>query len=122
MCPPFNSISIDKAEEYLDFYARHFGQYPFINEKFGLVQTPYLGMEHQTINAYGNNYKSTQLGYDFLMFHEMGHEWWGNYLSVSDWSDFWIHEGFDTYAEAMFVEEKTLREPFLWRRTILKVR
>ncbi len=36
----------------------------------------------------------------------MGHEWWGNYLSVSDWSDFWIHEGFDTYAEAMFVEEK----------------
>ena len=75
-------------------------------KKFGLVQTPYLGMEHQTINAYGNNYKSTQLGYDFLMFHEMGHEWWGNYLSVSDWSDFWIHEGFDTYAEAMFVEEK----------------
>ena len=97
---------LGKAEEYLDFYARHFGQYPFINEKFGLVQTPYLGMEHQTINAYGNNYKSTQLGYDFLMFHEMGHEWWGNYLSVSDWSDFWIHEGFDTYAEAMFVEEK----------------
>ena len=40
------------------------------------------------------------------MFHEMGHEWWGNYLSVADWSDFWIHEGFDTYAEAMFIEEK----------------
>jgi len=63
-------------------------------------------MEHQTINAYGNKYKNTQLGYDFLMFHEMGHEWWGNFLSVADWSDFWIHEGFDTYAEAMFVEEK----------------
>jgi len=94
------------AEEYLNFYARHFGQYPWIKEKFGLVHTPYWGMEHQTINAYGNNYKKTKLGYDFLMFHEMGHEWWGNYLSVSDWSDFWIHEGFDTYAEALFVEEK----------------
>ena len=63
-------------------------------------------MEHQTINAYGNDYKKTKLGYDFLMFHEMGHEWWGNYLSVADWADFWIHEGFDTYAEALFVEEK----------------
>ena len=47
----------------------------------------------------------TKLGYDFILFHEMGHEWWGNYLSVSDWSDFWIHEGFDTYAEALYIEE-----------------
>ncbi|MBT6413805.1 MAG: M1 family peptidase, partial [Candidatus Marinimicrobia bacterium] len=65
------------AEEYLNFYARNFGQYPWMKEKFGLVHTPYWGMEHQTINAYGNNYKKTKLGYDFLMFHEMGHEWWG---------------------------------------------
>lgn len=94
------------AEEYLNFYARNFGQYPWMEEKFGLVHTPYWGMEHQTINAYGNNYKKTKLGYDFLMFHEMGHEWWGNYLSVADWADFWIHEGFDTYAEALYIEEK----------------
>jgi aminopeptidase N len=97
---------LNDAEEYLNFYARNFGQYPWMKEKFGLVHTPYWGMEHQTINAYGNDYKKTKLGYDFLMFHEMGHEWWGNYLSVADWADFWIHEGFDTYAEALFVEEK----------------
>ena len=77
-----------------------------MKEKFGLVHTPYWGMEHQTINAYGNNYKKTKLGYDFILLHEMGHEWWGNYLSVADWSDFWIHEGFDTYSEALFIEEK----------------
>ncbi len=97
---------LNLTEEYLNFYANSFGQYPWIKEKFGLVHTPYWGMEHQTINAYGNAYKKTKLGYDFILFHEMGHEWWGNYLSVADWSDFWIHEGFDTYAEAMFVEEK----------------
>ena len=62
-------------------------------------------MEHQTINAYGNNYKSTQLGYDFLMFHEMGHEWW-KLSKCFRLVRFLIHEGFDTYAEAMFVEEK----------------
>ena len=95
---------LNMSEEYLNFYANYFGQYPWINEKFGLVHTPYWGMEHQTINAYGNNYKKTKLGYDFILFHEMGHEWFGNYLSVADWSEFWIHEGFDTYAEALFVE------------------
>lgn len=97
---------LNKAEEYLNFYARNFGQYPWIKEKFGVVQAPYWGMEHQTVIAYGNNYKNTELGYDFLLFHELGHEWWGNFLSVADWSDFWIHEGFNTYAEALFVEEK----------------
>jgi aminopeptidase N len=97
---------LNDAEEYLNFYAFNFGQYPWMKEKFGLVHTPYWGMEHQTINAYGNDYKKTKLGYDFILFHEMGHEWWGNYLSVADWADFWIHEGFDTYAEALFVEEK----------------
>lgn len=97
---------LERAEEYLNFYAENFGQYPWIKEKFGVVQTPFWGMEHQTIIAYGNNHKKTELGYDFLLFHEIGHEWWGNYLSVSDWSDFWIHEGINTYAEALYVEEK----------------
>jgi len=97
---------LNTAEEYLNFYARNFGQFPWIKEKFGIVQTPYWGMEHQTSIAYGNNFKKTDLGYDFLLFHELGHEWWGNYLSVTDWSDFWIHEGFNTYAEALYIEEK----------------
>ena len=97
---------IEEAEEHLRFYARAFGQYPWIKEKFGLVNTPFSGMEHQSIIAYGNNYKKTKLGYDFILLHEIGHEWWGNYLSVSDWADIWIHEGICTYAEAMYVEEK----------------
>lgn len=95
-----------QAEEMLCFYAKYFGEYPFIDEKFGLAQSSYWGMEHQTINSYGNHYVNTKLGYDFLMLHEMGHEWWGNYLTADDWGDFWLHEGTDIYAEAMFIEEK----------------
>jgi aminopeptidase N len=97
---------LKSAEEYLSFYAGLFGQYPWIQEKFGIVQTPYWGMEHQTAIAYGNNHKKTNLGYDFLLFHEIGHEWWGNFLSVYDWADFWIHEGINTYAEALYIEKK----------------
>jgi len=96
---------MNKAEKYLEFYTNVFGTYPWKNEKFGIAQTPYLGMEHQTIIAYGNNYKETKMGYDKLLLHEMGHEWWGNFLSISDWSDFWIPEGFTTYAEALYIEQ-----------------
>ncbi len=80
----------------------YFGPYPFSKEKLGLVHTPYLGMEHQTINAYGNNFRFDTLNgvvFDWLLHHELGHEWWGNKLSVADWADFWLHEGFCTYGD-----------------------
>ena len=97
---------LDQVEIFVEFFTRNFGQFPWIEEKLGLVNTPYFGMEHQTMIAYGNAYKKNEKGYDFLLFHEMAHEWWGNYLSVSDWSDFWIHEGFAVYCEALYIEEK----------------
>jgi aminopeptidase N len=63
-------------------------------------------MEHQTINAYGNRFRNNQYGYDGLMLHEMGHEWWGNKVTARDWADFWIHEGICSYAEALFLNDK----------------
>jgi len=97
---------LEMAEEFLHFYAKYFGEYPWIKEKFGLAHTYYLGMEHQTINAYGNHFRNNALSYDWLMLHEMGHEWWGNYVTARDWADFWIHEGICSYAEALFLNDK----------------
>ncbi|MCK5076188.1 MAG: M1 family metallopeptidase [Calditrichia bacterium] len=104
--------SINGAEKHLDMaidmlytYRDYYGEYPFTLEKFAIVETDYLGMEHQTINAYGNKYKYDTLAgkpYDWLMLHEMGHEWWGNKVTAKDWADFWIHEGICTYGEALF--------------------
>ncbi|MBT3590779.1 MAG: M1 family metallopeptidase [Candidatus Marinimicrobia bacterium] len=102
---PGSDYIIKEAEKYLHFYESVFGPYPWSNEKFGMIETPYWGMEHQTIIAYGNNYKVREPGYDFLLLHEMGHEWWGNFITVHDWADFWIHEGITIYAEALFLEE-----------------
>ncbi|MDN3668789.1 M1 family metallopeptidase [Echinicola jeungdonensis] len=87
---------------------KYFGEFPFPEDKIGLVETPYLGMEHQTINAYGNNYQFTRIGevyYDWLLYHELGHEWWGNKVTVADWADFWIHEGICSYGDWLFYRE-----------------
>ena len=93
------------ALEYLNFFEKYYGDYPF--ETFKVAHTAYLGMEHQTINSYGNQFKIED-GYDFLLFHEMGHEWWGNKVSVSDWADHWIHEGICTYTSGVYLETKSL--------------
>ena len=93
------------AEEFaptLDFFETLIGPYPFGDEKVGIVETPHLGMEHQTINAYGNEYKKAATGYDWLFHHEFAHEWFANQLTASDWDDFWLHEGFGAYMQPLY--------------------
>jgi aminopeptidase N len=96
--------------EQLRFFEDLLGPYPFRADKYGVVQTSYLGMEHQTLIAYGAGFRNDRLfnmqaGYDDLHHHELAHEWWGNLVSVADWKDFWIHEGFATYMQALYTEQ-----------------
>jgi aminopeptidase N len=86
----------------LDFFESTIGPYPFAGEKVGVVETPYLGMEHQTINAYGNDYKAAPEGFDWLFQHEFSHEWFGNQLTAADWDDFWLHEAFASYMQPLY--------------------
>jgi len=86
----------------VDFFEALIGPYPFANEKLGVVETPYLGMEHQTINAYGNNYRKDETGFDWLFHHELAHEWFGNQMTAADWDDFWLHEGYGQYMQPLY--------------------
>ncbi|WP_311196012.1 M1 family metallopeptidase [Antarcticibacterium sp. 1MA-6-2] len=116
---PYN---LDKAKKQFEevkpmmecFYEK-FGEYPFAEDGFKLVETPYLGMEHQSAVAYGNNYMKGYLGndlsgtgigllWDYIIIHESGHEWYGNSITAKDIADMWIHEGFTAYTEAVYVE------------------
>ncbi len=99
----------------LECYEKHFGDYPFPRDGYKLIEVPYAGMEHQTAVAYGNLFQNGYLGrdwtgvgistkFDFIIIHESGHEWFGNSITAADDSDAWIHEGWTTYAEAVYVE------------------
>jgi aminopeptidase N len=100
----------------LHIYESWFGPYPFYQDGFKLVQTSYLGMEHQSAIAYGNDftngYKGTDLSetgqglkWDFILIHETAHEWFGNSITAKDIADLWIHEAFTTYAEYLYMED-----------------
>lgn len=92
--------------EHLNFYERRLGPYPWRGEKYGVVETPFEGMEHQTIIAYGSGFRGGASGFDWLHHHELGHEWFGNLVTAEDWKDFWVHEGFCTYMQALYAEER----------------
>ena len=95
---------VDLAKKYTAFYEKYLGPYPFRADKIGIAETPHLGMEHQTITAYGNGFKYNADGDDWLLFHEFGHEWWANLVTAPDWNDFWIHEGFQSFMDTFYIE------------------
>ena len=89
----------------LDFLERTFGPYAWRADGYKILHTPYLGMEHQSLVAYGSTFEDNAYGFDWLHFHELAHEWWANLGSATDWRDFWIHESFANYAEALRAED-----------------
>lgn len=108
-------VHFEEVKPMMDCFQSKFGPYPFAYDGYKLVETPYLGMEHQSAVAYGNKYVKGYLGtdrsqtgigllFDFIIIHESGHEWFGNSITSKDSADMWIHEGFTTYTEAVYVE------------------
>lgn len=95
-----------QVHEMLACFEHSYGKYPFWDDGYALVETPYWGMEHQGAIAYGNDYQNNEFGFDFIIVHESAHEYWGNSISVNDHAEMWIHEAFTTYAEALYLECK----------------
>ncbi len=109
-----------QARGMLEAYQHYFGEYPFQKDGYKLIEAPYSGMEHQSAVTYGNHFANgylerdwTGVGisprFDFIIIHESGHEWFGNSISAADVSDMWIHEGWTTYLECLYVE-------YMWGR------
>ncbi|HZY82151.1 MAG TPA: M1 family metallopeptidase [Cyclobacteriaceae bacterium] len=109
---------LDFVERSAHVLEKYFGEYPWVKEKIGVVETPHLGMEHQTAIAYGNKFNFTQMGgkdFDWLMHHEFGHEWWGNKVTNRDWAHMWIQEGICTFGDHLFTREMEGEEAYLAR-------
>jgi len=99
----------------LKAFEHWFGAYPFYEDGFKLVQSPHLGMEHQSAVAYGNGFQNGYRGrdlsgsgwglkWDFIIVHESGHEWFGNNITSNDLADMWLHESFTNYSETLFTD------------------
>ncbi|MCX6550699.1 MAG: M1 family metallopeptidase [Acidobacteria bacterium] len=104
-----------QATSMIQAFQKYVGPYPFPRDGYKLVEAPYSGMEHQSAVTYGNRFANgylerdwTGVGispkFDFIIIHESAHEWFGNSVTAADVCDEWIHEGWGTYLEAVYVE------------------
>ena len=104
-----------QVPEMLKAFEYWFGPYPFYEDGYQIIQSPHLGMEHQSAIAYGNKFANGYLGrdlsgsgwglkWDYIIVHESGHEWFGNNITTKDIADMWVHEGFTSYSETLFTE------------------
>jgi aminopeptidase N len=121
-----------QAKPMLQVFEHYFGEYPFKKDGYKLIQVPYAGMEHQSAVAYGNHFANgyfispdwTGVGisprFDFIIIHESAHEWFGNSVTAADVSDMWIHEGWATYMECLFVEYMYGHDDYLKYTNALK--
>jgi len=117
-------VQFAQAKPMLEAFQHYFGDYPFKKDGYKLIEAPYSGMEHQSAVTYGNRFANgylerdwtgvgISLKFDFIIIHESAHEWFGNAVSAADAADMWIHEGWATYLESLYVERRFGRDDAL---------
>ncbi|MBN1352336.1 T9SS type A sorting domain-containing protein [candidate division KSB1 bacterium] len=94
--------NLKKIRKMLDVLSHYFGEYPYLNEKYAMVE--YLGawaaMEYQTLSCFNSSFIADEM----TALHELAHQWYGDCVTPRDFRHSWVSEGFAVYAEALYLE------------------
>jgi aminopeptidase N len=102
-----SQIGWGRNVEMMEYYASIFGEYPFLDEKYAIAEFHHAGaMEHQTCTSMGWNWVRPDAVNDWIVAHELAHSWVGDMITMTDWRHAWTKEGFATYCEALYFEDK----------------
>ncbi len=108
---PSIEASLARQGEVVDVLSEAFGPYPFstvgaiVDDQDDL----FFALETQTRPVYSKYFWPD--GGDFVVAHELGHQWYGDYVALEQWQDIWLNEGWATYAEWVWGEHEGFFTP-----------
>ncbi|MHC4390322.1 MAG: M1 family aminopeptidase [Planctomycetota bacterium] len=111
--------TFDQTVPMLDHFSELFGEYPWVKyEQVVVEQFAFGGMENTgatTLNERTLHDERAHLDYssEWLIAHELGHQWFGDLLTCRDWAHIWLNEGFATFCEAMWAEHRQGTDGYL---------
>ncbi len=106
-------IQLPVLADIMKHHVSRFGEYPFLREKYGVAEFAVQSYrEHQTVPSLGSNFFTGDHKFDRILAHELAHQWFGNALTVKNWSDVWLNEGFATYANLLWIESRKGEDAF----------
>lgn len=109
-----------RTREILDFFAERIGvPYPWDQYAQVCCHGAPGGMENTSATTFGEDVlcapqSPLEQDSDELVSHELAHQWWGDLLTCREWAHLWLNEGFASYFEALWAEQRHGSDEFAY--------